>query len=387
MKKKECVAMILAGGQGTRLQSLTYDIAKPAVYYGGKYRIIDFTLSNCTNSGIDTVGVLTQYEPHVLNDYIGIGSAWDLDRNYGGVSLLPPYMQSKGGDWYKGTADAIYQNIKYLDNYQPEHVLILSGDHIYKMDYARMLEFHQSSQADVTIAVIKVPIDEASRFGIMDTDDVGRITDFEEKPINPRNNLASMGVYIFRYDVLKKYLVSDAEGSQSSHDFGKDIIPAMLKDDKQLMSYTFDGYWKDVGTIESLWQANMDLLKNPAPLGLHDYTWRINSNNPSLPAQFIGESAKVKNALIGEKSRVYGEVDHSILFYGVHVAEGAVITDSIIMPNVSIGKNVRIHRAIVIEGSVIEDNSVIGNLSETGDVEVYVGNSENKATQYVTMMK
>ncbi|CQR47117.1 Glucose-1-phosphate adenylyltransferase [Paraliobacillus sp. PM-2] len=387
MKKKECVAMILAGGQGTRLQSLTYDIAKPAVFYGGKYRIIDFTLSNCTNSGIDTVGVLTQYEPHVLNDYIGIGSAWDLDRNFGGVSLLPPYMQSKGGDWYKGTADAIYQNIKYLDYYQPEHVLILSGDHIYKMDYARMLEFHQSSQADATISVIKVPLDEANRFGIMDTDEVGRIVDFEEKPSNPKNNLASMGVYIFRYDVLKDYLLSDASDPQSSHDFGKDIIPTMLKDEKQLMSYTFDGYWKDVGTIQSLWQANMDLLEDTTQLDLHEHTWRIYSNNPSLPAQLIGKSATVKNALIGEKCHIYGEVDHSVLFYGVDVAKDAVITDSIIMPNVSIGQGVRIHRAIVMEGSIIKDNSVIGNLSDDEEISVYVGSNKNKDPHYVTMMK
>ncbi|MFB1051959.1 glucose-1-phosphate adenylyltransferase [Paraliobacillus sp. JSM ZJ581] len=387
MKKKECVAMILAGGQGTRLQSLTYDIAKPAVYYGGKYRIIDFTLSNCTNSGMDTVGVLTQYEPHVLNDYIGIGSAWDLDRNYGGVSLLPPYMQSKGGDWYKGTADAIYQNMKYLDYYQPEHVLILSGDHIYKMDYARMLEFHQSSQADVTISVIQVPMEEANRFGIMDTDEVGRIVDFEEKPTNPKNNLASMGVYIFRYDVLKKYLISDANEIDSSHDFGKDIIPTMLADGKQLMSYTFDGYWKDVGTIQSLWKANMDLLEDVSHLNLHDHKWRIYSNNPSLPAQLIGSSAKVKNAIIGENCHIHGEVDHSVLFYGVDVAKDAVVTDSIIMPNVSIGQGARIHRSIVMEGNAIKENSMIGNGLNEGDITVYVGSNNNKDQNYVTMMK
>ncbi|SEA27261.1 glucose-1-phosphate adenylyltransferase [Thalassobacillus cyri] len=362
--KKECVAMLLAGGQGTRLKSLTKQIAKPAVYFGGKYRIIDFPLSNCTNSGIDTVGVLTQYEPLILNSYIGIGSDWDLDRKYGGVSVLPPYVQSEeGGGWYTGTANAIYRNIKFLTQYEPDHVLVLSGDHIYKMDYSDMLDYHKASGADATISVIEVPWEEASRFGLMNTNDYGVITEFEEKPENPKSNLASMGVYIFRWDVLKRYLIDDAGNESSSHDFGKDIIPAMLGDYKKMMAYTFDGYWKDVGTVASLWEANMDLLEEKPELELNDHSWRIYSKSPNQPPQYISHEANVHNALINEGCRIHGSIDHSVIFYGVHVQEGSTIRDSVVMPDVKIGRNVTINRAIIAAGSVIEDGAVIGDPS------------------------
>ncbi|WP_093043387.1 glucose-1-phosphate adenylyltransferase [Thalassobacillus cyri] len=364
MMKKECVAMLLAGGQGTRLKSLTKQIAKPAVYFGGKYRIIDFPLSNCTNSGIDTVGVLTQYEPLILNSYIGIGSDWDLDRKYGGVSVLPPYVQSEeGGGWYTGTANAIYRNIKFLTQYEPDHVLVLSGDHIYKMDYSDMLDYHKASGADATISVIEVPWEEASRFGLMNTNDYGVITEFEEKPENPKSNLASMGVYIFRWDVLKRYLIDDAGNESSSHDFGKDIIPAMLGDYKKMMAYTFDGYWKDVGTVASLWEANMDLLEEKPELELNDHSWRIYSKSPNQPPQYISHEANVHNALINEGCRIHGSIDHSVIFYGVHVQEGSTIRDSVVMPDVKIGRNVTINRAIIAAGSVIEDGAVIGDPS------------------------
>ncbi|KGX86105.1 glucose-1-phosphate adenylyltransferase [Pontibacillus litoralis] len=368
MRRKECVAMLLAGGQGTRLKSLTKKIAKPAVFFGGKYRIIDFPLSNCTNSGINTVGVLTQYEPLILHDYIGIGSSWDLDRKYGGVSVLPPFMQSDGGDWYNGTADAIYRNIQFLDQYNPEHVLILSGDHIYKMDYDAMLQYHKSEEADVTISVIEVPWNEASRFGIMNTNEEGRITEFEEKPPYPSSNLASMGVYIFKWDYLKQYLIADAADEQSCHDFGKDVIPKFLADGNKMMAYTFQGYWKDVGTIESLWEANMDLLEDQPELNLNDYSWQIYSKNPNQPAQYIAPHANVHNALINEGCRVYGSVDTSVVFYGVHMDEGSSMKDSVIMPNVRIGKNVKIYRSIIAEGSVIEDNAVIGDPSPNSQI-------------------
>ncbi|CDQ18571.1 glucose-1-phosphate adenylyltransferase [Halobacillus karajensis] len=368
MKNKECVAMLLAGGQGTRLKSLTKQIAKPAVYFGGKYRIIDFPLSNCTNSGIDTVGVLTQYEPLILNDYIGIGDTWDLDRKYGGVSVLPPFMEAEGGGWYTGTANAIYRNLKFLNQYDPEHVLVLSGDHIYKMDYNAMLDYHKGTGADATISVIEVPWVEANRFGIMNTDEEGRITEFDEKPDNPKSNLASMGVYIFRWDVLKQYLLEDAEKENSSHDFGKDIIPSLLYDYKKLMAYTFEGYWKDVGTVDSLWEANMDLLKKDPELDLNDQRWRIYSKNPNQPPQYIAPTAHVRNALINEGCRVYGTVDTSIIFYGVHICESSIVKDSVIMPDVKIGKNVKINRAIVSKGSVIEDGAVIGDPSPDSEI-------------------
>ncbi|MBM7570733.1 glucose-1-phosphate adenylyltransferase [Aquibacillus albus] len=387
MKNKEHVAMLLAGGQGTRLKSLTKEVAKPAVFFGGKYRIIDFPLSNCTNSGINTVGVLTQYEPHILNDYIGIGSAWDLDRKYGGVSFLPPYMQSEGGDWYKGTADAIYRNLKFLDQYNPEHVLILSGDHIYKMDYARMLDYHKSTEADCTISVIEVPWNEASRFGIMITNKLGKIIDFEEKPKFPKSNLASMGVYIFRYDVLRKYLIEDALKKDSSHDFGKDIIPKILHDEKHLMAYTFDGYWKDVGTVESLWKANMDLLKEDAELELNDHMWRIYSNNPNHTPQYIASSADVQGSLVSDGCRIYGTVDRSVIFYNSHIQKGSLIRESVIMPNVHIGENVKIFRSIIMEGSVIEDNAVIGDPTSNSEITLYEDKGNVMSSRYTTMMK
>ncbi|WP_345241596.1 glucose-1-phosphate adenylyltransferase [Pontibacillus salipaludis] len=382
MKKKECVAMLLAGGQGTRLKSLTKELAKPAVFFGGKYRIIDFPLSNCTNSGIDTVGVLTQYEPLVLNHYLGIGSPWDLDRKYGGVSVLPPYMQAEGGGWYTGTANAIYRNLKFLHQYDPEHVLILSGDHIYTMDYSLMLDYHKEQNADATISVIEVPWEEASRFGIMNTKENGDIVEFDEKPAYPMSNLASMGVYIFKWDVLKEYLTADDAKSDSSHDFGKDIIPALLQDEKKLKAYTFEGYWKDVGTVDSLWEANMDLLKETPDLDLNNSSWRIYSKNPNQPAQYLASTSRVRNALINEGCKIYGTVDTSILFYGVHVGEGAVVKDSVIMPNVKIGENVQIHRAIISEGSVIEDNSVIGDPTPGSEITLVAEEGSVMANSY-----
>lgn len=360
MQQKECVAMLLAGGEGRRLGALTKNLAKPAVHFGGKYRIIDFTLSNCTNSGIDTVGVLTQYQPLVLNSYIGIGTPWDLDRKGGGVTVLPPYMKSKGGDWYKGTANAIYQNIGFIEQYSPEYVLVISGDHIYKMDYDKMLQFHKEKQADATIAVIEVKWDEASRFGIMKADEEYRITEFEEKPKAPKSNLASMGVYIFSWPVLKKYLIDDAETQGSSNDFGKDVIPAMLREER-LFAYPFQGYWKDVGTVESLWEASMDLLEDEPDLNLNDRDWRIYSLNPNQPAQYIAPTATVKNSILNEGCSVMGTVEHSVLFYGVRVGEGAIIKDSVIMPGAKIGDNCVIQKAIIGEGTMVADGSVVGD--------------------------
>lgn len=361
MGKKEIVAMILAGGQGSRLGVLTKDIAKPAVPFGGKYRIIDFPLSNCSNSGIYTVGVLTQYKPLDLNAYIGIGDPWDLDRRNGGVTILPPYQGEKGGAWYKGTANAIYQNIQFVDRYEPEYVLILSGDHIYKMDYYKMLDFHKSHNADATIAVIDVPLDEASRFGIMNTNEDSTIYEFEEKPKNPKSTNASMGVYIFKWSVLKEYLIQDEMDKDSSNDFGKNIIPMMLNSGRKLVAYPFKGYWKDVGTIESLWEANMDLLKIDNELNLYDSEWKIYSDNQVRPAQHIGESAKIANSLIVEGCIVNGEVEDSILSQGVTVGKNTIIKDSVIMPNVKIGDNVRIERAIVGNDSIINNDCHIGD--------------------------
>ncbi|MCR8634539.1 MULTISPECIES: glucose-1-phosphate adenylyltransferase [Paenibacillus] len=360
MRKKECVAMLLAGGEGRRLGVLTNKLAKPAVHFGGKYRIIDFTLSNCTNSGIDTVGVLTQYQPLVLNTYIGIGAPWDLDRKNGGVTVLPPYMEQKGGDWYSGTANAIFRNVSFIEQYDPEYVLVISGDHIYKMDYDLMLDFHKSRGADATIAVIGVKWEEASRFGIMSTDDEERITEFAEKPKEPKSNLASMGIYIFNWKVLKEYLTKDEDNPESSKDFGKDIIPLMLSENKKMMAYPFQGYWKDVGTIESLWEANMDLLENEPDFNLNDREWRIYSVNPCQPGQYIAPTAQIRRSLVNEGCSVLGEVDHSVLFYGVEVGEGSLIKDSVIMPNVRIGNNVKIYKSIIGEGTVVDDGSVIG---------------------------
>lgn len=361
MVNKEIVAMVLAGGQGSRLGVLTKNLAKPAVPFGGKYRIIDFPLSNCSNSGIYTVGVLTQYKPLELNSHIGIGDAWDLDRRDGGVSILPPYQEEKGGNWYKGTANAIYQNIEYIDRYNPEYVLILSGDHIYKMDYDEMLDFHKDKNADVTIAVIEVSMEEATRFGIMNTDEDLSIYEFEEKPQKPKSNKASMGVYIFTWDKLRKYLKEDEKDELSSNDFGKNIIPKMLNDNINMFAYPFKGYWKDVGTIESLWEANMDLLREENELDLRCNKWKIYSKNPVRPAQYIGRKSNIKNSMVTEGCIVYGKVENSILSQGVYVGENTIIRDSVIMPNARIEDNVIINKAIIGSDSIVKEGSVIGN--------------------------
>ncbi len=362
--KKKWVAMLLAGGQGSRLYTLTKRLAKPAVPFGGKYRIIDFPLSNCVNSGIDTVGVLTQYQPLVLNEYLGNGRPWDLDRLDGGLFTLPPYQKSSGSDWYTGTANAIYQNINFIERYDPEHVLILSGDHIYKMDYTKMLAHHEKMGADCTIAVIEVPMEEASRFGIMNTKPDTQIYEFEEKPKEPKSNLASMGVYIFRWDKLRQYLIDDEADPNSSNDFGKNIIPAMLRNHERMYAYSFDGYWKDVGTIESLWEANMDLLAPSDPLSLYDPDWKIYSRNPCQPPHYMAVTAHVENSLITEGSRVAGEVDFSVLFAGVTVEEGAVVRDSIIMPGSVVRSGALVQYAIVAENSVIGENAKVGERPE-----------------------
>ncbi len=363
--------MLLAGGQGSRLGVLTQKIAKPAVPYGGKYRIIDFPLSNCVNSGIETVGVLTQYQPLELNDYIGSGKPWDLDRLSGGVHVLPPYQKSEGAVWYKGTANAIYQNIPFIERYDPEYVLILSGDHIYKMDYAEMLDLHKKSEADCTIAVLEVPLEEASRFGILNANPDGTIYEFEEKPKNPKSNLASMGIYIFNWSVLKKYLEEDEANPDSSNDFGKNIIPNMLGDGQKLVAYPFNAYWKDVGTIDSLWEANLDLLNPKVELDLSDPAWKIYSRNPSAPPQYISPAAKVQNSLISEGCDVSGTVDFSILSNNVTVEEGAVVRDSLVMPGATIKKGANVQYAIIAENSVIGEDSKIGerpeNMKELSD--------------------
>ncbi|WP_244834002.1 glucose-1-phosphate adenylyltransferase [Clostridium sp. BJN0001] len=364
MGKNEIVAMILAGGQGSRLGVLTKKLAKPAVPFGGKYRIIDFPLSNCSNSGIYTVGVLTQYKPLELNAHIGIGEAWDLDRRIGGVSILPPYQEEKGGQWYKGTANAIYQNIEFVDRYNPEYVLVLSGDHIYKMDYTKMLDFHKQNNAEATIAVIKVPMKEASRFGIMNTRDDLSIYEFEEKPKSPKNDLASMGIYIFNWKTLKEYLRKDEADKKSSNDFGKNIIPSMLGDGKKMMAYPFKGYWKDVGTISSLWEANMDLLKTNNELNLDDEEWKIYSVNQVRPAQYIGENAKISNSVVVEGCEVNGTVENSVLFQGVHVGKNSVIRDSVVMTDAKIGDNVVIEKAIIGNNAVIRKDCKISLESE-----------------------
>jgi glucose-1-phosphate adenylyltransferase len=364
MAKKKCVAMLLAGGKGSRLNSLTKDLAKPAVPFGGKYRIIDFALSNCTNSGIDTVGVLTQYQPLLLNSYIGIGSAWDLDRKDGGVTVLPPYAESSEVKWYTGTASAIYQNLNYLKQYQPEYVLILSGDHIYKMNYESMLEYHIEKRADVTISLIEVPWDEASRFGIMDTDEELRVIDFDEKPANPKNNLASMGIYIFNWNILKEYLEMDDRVPESSHDFGKDVIPMLLEENKKLFAYPFKGYWKDVGTVQSLWEANMDLLREECDLDLFDHGWRIYSVNPNQPPQYISSDAVVKESLINEGCTIEGDIEKSVLFQGVTVGKGSTISESVIMPDAIIGNNCLIERAIVPSDVNVPDGTVIRSFDD-----------------------
>lgn len=357
--KKECVSMILAGGQGSRLGILTKKIAKPALSFAGKYRIIDFTLSNCSNSGITSVGVLTQYQPLILNTYIGIGSPWDLDRRNDGVSLLPPYVKEEGREWYKGTANAIYQNMEYIDMFEPEYVLILSGDHIYKMDYSQLIEFHKANNADATIAVLKVSLEDAPRFGIMNTNELGQIIEFEEKPRFPKNDLASMGIYVFNWQLLKKILINDNEDPHSSHDFGKDIIPKMIKENFKLFAYPFTKYWKDVGTIESLWKANMDLLSDQPSLDLYDNKWKIYSANLAYPPHYIGDKTVINQSLINEGCLIYGRVSHSVISTGVIIGENSEVKDSIIMPNVKIGKNVLIEKAIIGEDTIIDNDTII----------------------------
>ena len=353
--------MLLAGGQGSRLGILTKNVAKPAVPYGGKYRIIDFPLSNCTNSGIDTVGVLTQYQPLELNSYIGSGAPWDLDiSNGGGVFVLPPYQTVKGSEWYRGTANAIYQNLSFIEEYNPDYVLILSGDHIYKMDYNAMLTDHIRNDADATIAVRPVPWEEASRFGIMNTDDENRIIEFEEKPKKPKSNKASMGVYIFTWEKLRKYLTEDEADKNSSNDFGKNIIPNMLRDKQVLVAYSFNGYWKDVGTIESLWEANMDLLLNPMPIDMHDKKWRIYAKNPGMAPHYIAKGATVTDTLITEGCEVYGHVNHSILFAGVIVEEGANVESSVLMPGCVIRRGAVVRRTIVAENATVGAGAIVG---------------------------
>ena len=359
-RKKECVAMLLAGGRGSRLYVLTKKVAKPAVPFGGKYRIIDFPLSNCINSGIDTVGVLTQYQPMVLNEYIGNGQPWDLDKMHGGVHVLPPYQTAAGASWYEGTANAIYQNMAFIERYDPEYVIVLGGDHIYKMDYSKMLDYHIANNADSTIAVIDVPRSEASRFGIMTCDEEGRIVDFTEKPKEPKSTLASMGIYVFSWEKLRKYLIENENANTGSKDFGKDIIPAMLANDERLFAYEFEGYWKDVGTLDSLWEANMDLLSPNVPLNLYDPNWKVYSRHNNMPPQYIGKNAHVENSMITEGSVVDGTVDFSIISSGVTIEEGASVKYSIVMPGTTIKKNAVVEYAIIGENCVVESDAMIG---------------------------
>ncbi|MFW6267116.1 MAG: glucose-1-phosphate adenylyltransferase [Halanaerobium sp.] len=361
MPKEEMVAMLLAGGKGTRLGVLTKNIAKPAVPFGAEYRLIDFPLSNCTNSGITTVGVLTQYKPLVLNSYIGSGSSWDLDRHNGGVTVLPPYVKEGGGSWYKGTADAIYQNIEFIDIHDPEYVLVLSGDHIYKMDYAEMLNYHKTKNADITIGVLEVPWEETHRFGIMNTNQDQKIIEFQEKPENAKNNLASMGIYIFNWEYLRKYLIAEAEeNDDSAGDFGHDIIPKMMADQLNFYAYTFKDYWKDVGTIESYWQAHMDLLGDKPVLDLQDRNWIIYSVNPNRPPQYLSEDAVVDNSMINKGTQIMGTVKNSVLFYGVKVAKNAVVENSVVLPNTRVGSGAEIKDSIIGRNVIIEQDAKIG---------------------------
>lgn len=352
------IAMLLAGGQGSRLGVLTEKVAKPAVAFGGKYRIIDFPLSNCINSGVDTVGVLTQYQPLRLNTHIGIGIPWDLDKNFGGVTVLPPYEKSENSEWYTGTANAIYQNLEYMEMYNPEYVLILSGDHIYKMDYEVMLDFHKASNADVSIAVMPVPVEEASRFGIVVTDEQSQITEFQEKPKEPKSNLASMGIYIFKWEALKEALVSLKE--QQSCDFGMHVIPYCYDKGQKLIAYEYNGYWKDVGTLGSYWEANMELIDIIPEFNLYEEFWKIYTNNEIIPPQYISAEAKIEKSIIGDGTEIYGEVYNSVIGAGVMIGKGSVIRDSIIMRRSTIGKGVIVERSIVAEQSVVGDNVQIG---------------------------
>lgn len=361
--------MLLAGGQGSRLGILTNNVAKPAVPFGGKYRIIDFTLSNCVNSGIDTIGVLTQYRPLELNAYIGNGQPWDLDRLFGGITILPPYMKATAGEWYKGTANAIYQNIEFIEMSHPTYVLILSGDHIYKMNYQMMLDYHKERQAACSIAVLNVPLEEASRFGVMNADENLKIYEFEEKPPQPKSTLASMGVYIFDWEKLKSYLIADEADKKSENDFGKNIIPKMLQAGENIYAYEYKGYWKDVGTIESLWEANMDLLDPNVPIELNDPPWKIYSRNEILPPQYIGNNAKLSNASVSEGCSIDGEVENSIIFHEVTVKEGAVIRNSILMPGVIVEKDARIEYSIIGADTRIGSEVCMGACSNVQDPE------------------
>ncbi|MBR6793744.1 MAG: glucose-1-phosphate adenylyltransferase [Clostridia bacterium] len=371
MKRKEMLAMLLAGGQGSRLYVLTQEMAKPAVPFGGKYRIIDFPLSNCTNSGIDTVGVLTQYRPLELHSYIGNGQTWDLNRMSGGVHILPPYVSGSTGEWYAGTANAIYQNIQFIEKYDPEYVLILSGDHVYKMDYSKMLDFHKEKGADATIATLQVPIEEASRFGIINAHDDDCIYEFEEKPPHPKSDRASMGIYIFTWEKLRKYLIEDEADPNSSKDFGKDVLPKMLNAGERMFAYPFEGYWKDVGTIESLWEANMDLLNPHIPLNLADPDWRIYArHDQNLMPQYIGKGVKIGESMITENCSLVGcNLWYSVLFNGVSVDEGTTLNSAVVMQNAKIGKNCTIKYAIIADDAVIEDGAVIGAEPENYDGE------------------
>ena len=377
-RKQEIVAMLLAGGQGTRLQVLTKDMAKPAVPFGGKYRIIDFPLSNCSNSGISTVGVLTQFMPLELNSYMGNGNPWDLDRVDGGLTILPPYTAGKTGEWYKGTANAIYQNIKYIEQYDPEYVLILSGDHIYKMNYNKMLEFHKEKKADLTVAHINVPLEEASRFGILNTDDDLRIVEFLEKPEHPISTKASMGIYIFNWKVLKEYLIRDEENPESEKDFGKNIIPMLLEEDRRIYAFPFAGYWKDVGTIESLWEANMDLIKRKEDFNISDKTWKIYYRHEGRLPQYIGESAEVTESMISDGTIVLGKVHESIVSSGVSIAQNSKVLGSIIMQNAVIEEGATVVNSIIAEGTVVKSGVTVGHEEiELGkDMITVIGNFE-----------
>lgn len=383
LAQKECVAMLLAGGQGSRLYALTSEIAKPAVPFGGKYRIIDFPLSNCINSGIDTVGVLTQYEPLVLNDYIGNGQPWDLDRMYGGVHILSPYQAKHGQEWYKGTANAIYQNMPFIQRYNPEYVVILSGDHIYKMNYDKMLAFHKQNNADVTVATIKVPIEEASRFGIVNTGKNDRIEMFEEKPKNPKSDLASMGIYVFTAKKLYKYLEEDEKNPESSNDFGKNILPEMLARGERMFAYVFSGYWKDVGTIDSLYDANMDLLGDKPSFDISDTNWRIHSRNPIAPPHYIGSNGRASGSIVALGCEINGTVESSILSANVKVEEGATVKGSVIFSNCVIKKGAKVLNSIIDENVEIGENAVVGSLNKPRKITVLGRNMKVQPNEIV----
>lgn len=376
IETKKCIAMLLAGGQGSRLAPLTQGIAKPAVPFGARYRIIDFSLSNCVNSGIDTVGVLTQYQPLELNDYLGLGTPWDLDLRYGGLHVLPPYQGVKGGDWFKGTANAIYQNIRFIKQYDPEYVLIISGDHIYKMNYSIMLEEHIENNADCTIAVIDVPKEDASRFGIMSTDEDGRITEFEEKPAHPKSTQASMGVYIFTTDVLMKYLEADEADPDSSNDFGKDVIPAMLSSGRRMFAYLYKGYWRDVGTLDSFWAANMDAIGDKPKIQLNDPGWRIYYRHSFNHPQYMSDTAQIRNSITGDGNEIEGRIDSSVIFNNIIIEEGAEIKDSIIMSGCVIRKGAHVDYSIVDRDSVIGEGASVGGPKDNNRLTIVAAGQE-----------